>query len=291
MSSDKAFSNQDKSLNRISLGDLLSQKRPLVMGVLNITPDSFSDGGKYFDSEKAIEHGLALSAEGADIIDIGGESTRPGAQSVDSAEEMKRVLPVIEKLANSISIPVSIDTRKADVAESACRAGATIINDISGLQNEIRIADVAKRHGAYLVLMHMRGTPENMQQGIHYNNLLDEISTFLSDAATKAITAGCPKNKIIIDPGIGFGKTVEHNFFILKKLSQLTQLGYPVMIGVSRKSFIGKSLDLPVEERLEGSLAAAVYAALHEVAILRVHDVSPTVRALRIIGLIERADR
>jgi dihydropteroate synthase len=290
MNSYNASSQRSQSLNKILLSDLLAQKRPLVMGILNVTPDSFSDGGKYLDTSSAIERGLAMISEGADIIDIGGESTRPGAKHVDSAEEIGRVLPVIEKLAERITAPMSIDTRKAEVAEAACGAGATIINDISGLQNDERLAEVAKEHGAYLILMHMRGTPETMQDNIHYDDLIGEISRFLTEAANNAIRLGVSQNKIIIDPGIGFSKTVEHNFLIIKKLSQLTQLGYPVMIGVSRKSFIGKSLDLPVEERLEGSLAAAIYAALQGVVIVRAHDVLQTARALKIISLIERAD-
>jgi dihydropteroate synthase len=268
----------------------LSGNRPLVMGIVNVTPDSFSDGGMYLSSEKAIEHAHKLVEEGADIIDIGGESSRPGAISITDEEEIERVQPVLEGLIPGITVPISIDTRKAKVAKMACALGATIINDISGLRAEPEIAEVAARFETHLVLMHMRGTPDTMQVGIQYNDLLGEISSFLATAAELAMRAGVDKEKIIIDPGIGFGKTVEHNFTLIKKLDLLAKLGYPILIGVSRKSFIGKSLDLPVGERLEGSLAAAIYAAIKGAAIIRVHDVLSTVRALRILELIERAN-
>lgn len=264
-------------------------KRPLIMGILNVTPDSFSDGGKYIVSEKAIEYALAMVDEGADIIDIGGESTRPGAIATSAAEEIGRVQPVLESLLPKINVPISIDTRKSQVAEMACKAGATIINDISGLRSDDKIAAIATKYRTHLVLMHMLGTPDTMQVGIQYDDLMGDISAFLSNAADLAIKAGVEKEKIILDPGIGFGKTVDHNFTIIKKLDLLTKLGYPILIGVSRKSFIGKSLDLPVDKRLEGSLAAAIYAALKGAAIIRVHDVLATVRALKIVELIERA--
>jgi len=268
----------------------LSGNRPLVMGIVNVTPDSFSDGGMYLSSEKAIEHARKLVEEGADIIDIGGESSRPGAVSITDEEEIERVQPVLEGLIPSIAVPISIDTRKAKVAKMACELGATIINDISGLQEGPEIAEVAARFETHLVLMHMRGTPATMQVGIQYTDLIGEISSFLATAAELAMSAGVDKEKIIIDPGIGFGKTVEHNFTLIKKLDLLAKLGYPILIGVSRKSFIGKSLDLPVDERLEGSLAAAIYAAIKGAAIIRVHDVLSTVRALKILELIERAN-
>lgn len=268
----------------------LSCNRPLVMGIVNVTPDSFSDGGMYLSPEKAIEHARRLVEEGADIIDIGGESSRPGAIAITDDEEIERVKPVLEGLIPYIEVPVSIDTRKVKVAEVACEIGATIINDISGLRGEPKIAEVAARYKTYLVLMHMRGTPETMQVGIQYNDLIGEISSFLANAAELAMKAGVDRQKIIIDPGIGFGKTVEHNFTLIKKLDLLAKLGYPILIGVSRKSFIGKSLDLPVDERLEGSLTAAIYAAIKGATIIRVHDVLSTVRALKILELIERAN-
>jgi dihydropteroate synthase len=259
------------------------------MGILNVTPDSFSDGGKFNAVDKAVAHALKMIEDGADIIDIGGESTRPGAVTITAAEEIDRIQPVLEALIPEISVPISIDTRKSQVAEMACKIGATIINDISGLQNDIRIAEIAAKFQSHLILMHMQGTPETMQVGIHYNDLLNDISAFLLEASARAMKSGVAKEKIILDPGIGFGKTVDHNFIIIKKLDLLTNLGYPILIGVSRKSFIGKSLDLPVDERIEGSLAAAIYAAIKGAAIIRVHDVLPTVRALKIIELIEKA--
>jgi dihydropteroate synthase len=264
-------------------------RRPLIMGILNVTPDSFSDGGKYIAAEKAAEHALAMVEEGADIIDIGGESTRPGAIAISPIEEIGRVQPVLESLRQKISVPISIDTRKSEVAEMACKAGAPIINDISGVRNDDKIAAIAAKYGTHLVLMHMLGTPDTMQVGIQYDDLMGDISKFLLNAADLAIKAGVAKEKIILDPGIGFGKTVDHNFTIIKKLDLLTKLGYPILIGVSRKSFIGKALNLPVDKRLEGSLAAAIYATLKGAAIIRVHDVLPTVRALKVVELIERA--
>lgn len=265
-------------------------ERPLVTGILNVTPDSFSDGGRFDSVDKAVKQALLMASQGADIIDIGGESTRPGANPVSIDEELERVLPVIEGLQGEIDIPISIDTRKSEVAREACRAGAAIINDVSSLRNDKRIAEVAREYSTYLVLMHMRKTPETMQIEIHYDDLIGEISDFLLKAVGKALEIGVPKNRIIIDPGIGFGKTVEHNFSILKNIATFKNLGFPVLIGVSRKSFIGKTLDLPVDERLEGSLAAALYAVLNGASIIRVHDVLPTIRALKVIEKISGAD-
>jgi dihydropteroate synthase len=265
------------------------EKRPLIMGILNVTPDSFSDGGQYYDRDKAIEHGLAMVEQGADIIDIGGESTRPGAAEVTVEEEIGRVIPIIEKIKASSGVPISIDTRKAEVAESACSAGAVIINDISALRHDAKIAEVAARHGTYLILMHMRGTPATMQTLLDYNDLVGEISAFLDAAANVAQAAGVARSRIIIDPGIGFAKTVEHNFRIIKNIPEFKRLGYPVMIGASRKSFIGKTLNLPADERLEGSLAAAVSAFIYGADIIRAHDVLQTVRALKIAARIKEA--
>lgn len=264
--------------------------RALLMGILNVTPDSFSDGGRFIEPAKAIEHALRMAEEGADIVDIGGESSRPGAQEVSAGEELDRVMPVIEGLKGKLNKPISIDTRRSAVARAACQAGAVMINDISGLQNDPQIAATAAEFGAWLVLMHMRGTPATMQLDIHYDDLLGEIVSFLESAADKAMAAGVAKSKIIIDPGIGFGKTTGHNLTILKNLNRFVNLGYPVLIGVSRKSFIGNTLGLPVEQRLEGSLAAALYAVLKGAAIVRAHDVLETRRALKIIEAIEEAE-
>jgi dihydropteroate synthase len=270
--------------NQLPLGE-----RPLVMGILNVTPDSFSDGGYFYSIDKAVAQGILMAEQGADIIDVGGESTRPGAVPVEAKEEARRVIPVIEKLKAKINLPISIDSRKADVAEKACLAGASIINDVSALKHDARIAEVAQRFNAYLILMHMRGTPETMQDKPHYDDLVGEITDFLGEAAQQAKSYGLPAKKIIIDPGIGFGKTVEHNFRIIKNIPKFARLGYPVLIGPSRKSFIGKTLNLPVEKRLEGSLAAAVSAAIYGADIIRVHDVLPTARALRIATEIREA--
>ena len=264
-------------------------ERPLIMGILNVTPDSFSDGGKFFDSEKAIDQALYMVESGADIIDIGGESSRPGSSGISSKEELKRVLPIIKQVADKVEVPISIDTIKSDVARRALDSGASIINDISALRADKKIADVAAKHDSYLILMHMRGTPGDMQDNTEYDDIIGEISQFLKDAAQKAIKAGVSEDKIIIDPGIGFGKSVEGNFVIMKNLDRFLELGYALLVGASRKSFIGKTLDLDVDRRLEGSLAAVCYAVLNGADIVRVHDVAETKRALTIIEKIATA--
>ena len=263
--------------------------RPLIMGILNVTPDSFSENGKFFDSRKAIEHAVYMAESGADIIDIGGESSRPGSSGISAREELKRVIPIIEKVADQVEIPISIDTVKSDVARRALDAGASIINDISALRVDKKMAGVAAKHDAHLILMHMRGTPEDMQNNTEYDDIIGEISQFFEDAAQKAIKAGVSKDKIIIDPGIGFGKSVEGNFVIMKNLDRFLELGYSLLVGASRKSFIGKTLKLDVDRRLEGSLAAACYAVLNGADIVRVHDVAETKKALTIIEKIATA--
>ena len=280
----------------ISLAPLMGERRlnfarPLVMGIVNVTPDSFSDGGQFFDKDKAIEHALQLAEEGADIIDIGGESTRPGADKVSVEEELSRVIPVIEAVADKIKILVSIDTYKSEVAAKALEAGATIINDIYALRFDEKIGNVAAKAGAYLILMHMRGTPSDMQQNTKYDDLIGETSSYLAAAAKKSIGLGVSSSKIIIDPGIGFGKSPEGNFAILKNLHRFLGLGYPLMVGVSRKSFIGKTLNLEMRERLEGSIAAACYSVLNGADIVRTHDVAATRKALTIIEHITGAAR
>jgi dihydropteroate synthase len=262
-------------------------QRPLIMGVVNVTPDSFSDGCDFLERDKAVEHVLRLVEEGADIIDIGGESTRPNAQRISVDEELERVMPVIETVAPIINIPLSIDTTRSEVAARALDAGVTIVNDVSALHFDEKIGEVAAKHKAYLILMHMRGTPADMQHNTKYKDLIGEIYSYLSSAAEKAIASGMAREKIIIDPGIGFGKSVDGNFTILKNLHRFLDLGYPVMVGASRKSFIGKKLE--IEERIEGSLAAACYAVLNGADIVRVHDVAETKRALEIIEHISGA--
>jgi len=283
-------SNQVMSNEKKPAFDLQLDKQPLVMGILNVTPDSFSDGGKFYDPAKAADHAFLMAEQGADIIDIGGESSRPGAMQISVSEEIDRVLPVLEMLKSDLNIPISIDTRHSEVASKACQAGASIINDISGLAHDENIAEVAAETNSYLILMHMRGTSATMQINIHYDNLIKDISDYLAKAAAKAIAKGVSRDRIIIDPGIGFGKTVEHNFSLLKHVPEFMKLGFPVLIGVSRKSFIGKTLDVDIDERLEGSLAAAVYAVSKGASIIRVHDVLQTVRAMTIIRKITEAE-
>jgi len=250
--------------------------RPLVMGVLNVTPDSFSDGGRWLDPEAAIAHGLALAAEGADVVDVGGESTRPGAAEVPADEERRRVVPVIGALASQVR--VSVDTRKAEVAEAALAAGATILNDVSA-----SLYEVAAAHGAGWVAMHMRGTPATMQQQAAYDDVVAEVRAFLVDRAEKAVAAGV--GEVWIDPGLGFAKTADHNLSLLRHLDDLVATGHPVLVGASRKSFIGRLTgDAPVDDRLEASLALAVWAMKKGAAMVRVHDVRATVQAARLVA-------
>jgi dihydropteroate synthase len=257
------------------------------MGVLNVTPDSFSDGGRYFDRKKAITRALEMAAEGADIIDVGGESTRPGAKDVGAAEELDRVIPVIEGIAGRTKAIVSIDTRKALVAEKAVEKGARIINDVSGLRHDPRMAPVAAKSGAMLILMHMKGTPADMQVRPFYRDLIKEIKAGLRHSIALAKAAGVRERRIIIDPGIGFGKTVEHNLIILNRLGDFMALGRPICVGVSRKSFIGRILALEdPDERLAGTIGACAVAIAKGADILRVHDVKEAVQAAAIADSI-----
>ena len=253
--------------------------RVLIMGILNVTPDSFSDGGRFLSPDAAVERALAMEKEGADIIDVGGESARPGADPVPVEEELRRVLPVLERLRGKLRIPISIDTTKAEVAEAALRAGASIVNDISALRFDPAMAPLVAKFGAGLVLMHMLGTPKTMQQAPHYEDVVTEVRDFLAERAQYAQSQGIPREAIAVDPGIGFGKTVEHNLELLRRLPELVELGFPVLVGPSRKSFIGAILGLGVEERLEGTLAACAVAVVRGADILRVHDVKEVRRA------------
>jgi len=259
--------------------------RTLVMGVLNVTPDSFSDGGEFFSFDRAVAHAEQMVAEGADIIDVGGESTRPGSEFVSEAEEMRRVIPVIERLSSAISIPISIDTTKSSVARAALTAGAEIVNDISGLRFEPALGDDVARAGAGLVLMHSRGTPKVMQQMPPAEDIITEVVDGLRAAVGIATDRGVSRDQIAIDPGIGFGKTVTQNLELIAKLDQIAGAfpDLPVMIGTSRKSFIGKLLDnAPVEDRLSGTIASTVAAVMKGAHIVRVHDVKQAVHAVRI---------
>lgn len=260
------------------------------MGVLNVTPDSFSDGGRFFDRDLAVRRAIEMAVEGADIIDVGGESTRPGSKEVPVEEEIRRVVPVIEKLAGSIKAEISVDTRKSMVAEAALKAGASIINDVSGLRHDKDMARIAAKYGAAMILMHMRGTPENMQDSPEYSDLIGEIKNSLRSSSDEAFKAGVNKDSIAIDPGIGFGKTVEHNLEILNRLEEFKDLGLPLCIGVSRKSFIGKLLDKPVaEDRLAGTIATCVAAVMKGARIIRAHDVKAVKDAIiiteKILGI------
>jgi len=258
-------------------------ERVRIMGILNVTPDSFSDGGQYLRPTAALERGLAMIEEGADIIDVGGQSSRPGSSPVSEEEELKRVVPVVARIHEEWEGPISIDTYRARVAEEAISAGAAIVNDITAFRADPEIAGVVARFGAACVLMHMQGTPETMQDSPSYDDLMGEIAAFLADAVARANRAGIGEDQIAVDPGIGFGKTTEHNLAILHRLPELRVLGKPLLVGPSRKSFIGNVLDLPIDERLEGTLAASAYAVAQGARILRVHDVRPTIRAARLV--------
>lgn len=272
-------------------------RRTLIMGIVNITPDSFSDGGHFYTPEKAIAQGLRLVEEGADLLDIGGESTRPYSDPVDAAEEKNRVLPVIESLAKQVDVPISIDTTKASVALAAVDSGATIINDISALRIDSKMAATAAQARVPLILMHMKGSPENMQVNPVYDDLIPEILTFLEEAIQKAVSAGVAPDKIILDPGIGFGKTVDHNLEIMNHIDRLLSLGKPVLIAASRKAFIRQLVKKPGEKDIDplcaevawGTQATVAAAAMQGAHMVRVHDVARTRATLAVIDAISAA--
>jgi dihydropteroate synthase len=271
-------------------------KKTYIMGILNVTPDSFSDGGKFFSIYDAVNHALRIQNEGADIIDIGGQSTRPGAKEVTVEEEKRRVIPVLEKLSRKIKIPISVDTSRSEVAKEALKLGAKMVNDVTALRGDKNLARIVAHYNVPICLMHMMGEPRNMQENPNYKDVIKEISVFLKERADCAISCGIKKDKIIIDPGLGFGKRtgkgVEDNCEILRCLSEFKILDYPIMVGASRKAFIGnvcgKDTQLPVTDRLEGSLAAACVAAFNGADIVRVHDVKETRRCLDIVDRIIR---
>ena len=272
--------------------------RTCIMGVVNVTPDSFSDGGQFFDHGVAVAHGVRLADEGADIIDIGGESTRPFSDGVSAAEEIDRVAPVIEQIAARVDTPISIDTTKAEVAEKALRAGATIINDVSALRFDPGLAEVAVEFDAPLILMHMLGDPGTMQADPHYDDVAGEINSFLSDAVARAISLGVSRDQLVVDPGIGFGKTIAHNLSLIKHLSGFADLDLPVLIGTSRKAFIRRILADKTGDELapqspevasgtQATVAAAIFNGAH---IVRVHDVAPTVATAKLVDAILAAE-
>jgi dihydropteroate synthase len=289
--------NRRKFQLRLPSRTLSLGERTLVMGVLNVTPDSFSDGGKFIDPQQAIDHALAMERGGADLVDLGGESTRPGSGSTSVETELARILPVLHGLRGVLKIPISIDTRKAAVAEAALAAGAEIINDVSGLKNDPRSVEVAARRGVPLILMHMRGEPRTMQKVPFARDVMKDVSSGLGASIAVARKAGVRKSQIVIDPGIGFGKSFEQNYELLRKLPELAKLGYPLLVGTSRKGFLGAALakdgkSAPPEERIWATAATVAASILGGAHIVRVHDVPEMAQVARvsdfILGVPER---
>jgi dihydropteroate synthase len=276
-------------LELVCKGHRLSLDRVVLMGVLNVTPDSFSDGGLWLDPEAAIPHALEMVSEGAGIVDVGGESTRPGAQPVSEQEELQRVLPVVDALASQVGVPISIDTRKPAVAEAAIDAGASIVNDTSGEEFDPAMDEVAARTGAALVVMHSRGTPDTMKTLTDYDDVVRETNAFLTRRAEEAAEAGVPTSSIALDPGIGFAKTPAQSLELLARLDELVGTGWPVVVGTSRKSFIGATLGLPEGERLEGTAATVAWAVARGARVVRVHDVEAMARVVRMTEAVAGA--
>ncbi len=264
---------------------ILNFERTLIMGILNVTPDSFSDGGRFVDTGKAVEHAKRMVEEGADIIDVGGESTRPGSEPVTWEKELERAGPVIERLVEEVKVPISIDTYKPEVAQKCIELGAHMVNDITGLRNR-EMVGLISRERVPVIAMHMKGYPKTMQENPVYNDVVVEIKEFFSERLSEAGKAGI--KDVIIDPGIGFGKTVEHNLQIIKRLREFKELGCPIMVGPSRKSFIGSITGLPASERLEGTIASVTLSVMNGANIVRVHDVKECKRALKVVESILR---
>ena len=263
-------------------------KRTHVMGILNVTPDSFSDGGRYLEREKAIEHGIAMARDGADIIDVGGESTRPYSKKISVDEEMERVIPVIEALSRELNIPICIDTYKSEIAKKAIQAGASMINDISAFRIDPDLIPVVQESGVPVILMHMKGTPDSMQDNPTYDDLMGEILDFLKNAVDRALNGGINEDMIIIDPGIGFGKTFDHNLQIINTLHKFHSLGRPILLGTSRKAFIGHILDKEPQDRDTGTMATIAAGVMNGAHIVRVHDVKKGVETVKVIDAIKR---
>ena len=268
---------------------LVNPDRVLIQGILNITRDSFSDGGLYLNSKKAFDKAINLLGDGCDIIDIGGESSRPGSTPISSQEEIDRIIPVIEKIKNEVECLISVDTYKANVADEAIKYGANIVNDITGLSHDPNMIDLVVKNNIPVILMHMQGTPKFMQKNPFYHNVIDEISTFFKKQIEKLDKKGFSHDKIILDPGIGFGKTLQHNLKILKNIDIICNLGFHTLIGTSRKSFIGDILNCTPEKRLEGTISSNLYAIIQGVKIIRVHDVLEMRKALTILEKILKA--
>jgi dihydropteroate synthase len=278
---------------KLRTGTLILGERTLVMGVLNVTPDSFSDGGKYEEPEIAMEHALEMERAGADLIDIGGESTRPGSEETPASQELDRILPVLEGLRGRLKIPVSVDTRRSTIAELAICAGAEIINDVSGLRNDARMTEVAAKHGVPLILMHMRGESGTMQRGPFARDVMKDVARGLRESVAKARKAGVGKSQIILDPGIGFGKSYAQNYELIEKLPVLAPLGYPLLVGSSRKGFLGATLardgkPAPPEERIWGTAATVTASILGGAHIIRVHDVAEMAQVARVADCVVR---
>ena len=268
---------------------LVIDRRPLVMGIVNVTPDSFSDGGKHADTEAAVARGLELVRQGADILDIGGESTRPGSLPVPLEEELRRVIPVIQALAQQTAVPLSVDTSKAEVGRQSLSAGAQVINDVTAMTGDLDMAEVARKSKAGLIFMHMKGTPATMQQNPQYQDAVDEIGGYFQERLDFTMKVGIAREQIVLDPGIGFGKTSDHNLEILARLEEFQKFQRPVCLGVSRKGFVGRLLNnRPVERRVAGSLAAIAYAMTRRaVQVVRVHDVEETRDVVNVIHAIQ----
>ena len=276
----------DISWNNFSLD---FSRKTYLMGILNVTPDSFSDGGLHFDRSSAVDGAMRMVDDGADIVDIGGESSRPGSDPVSLEEELSRTIPIIKSLSSKLSVPISIDTYKAEVARRAIDAGASIVNDISGLRFDPQMPEVVARYGVPVVIMHMKGSPKNMQKNPSYTALIPEILEYFISRTASAIKAGIPAGRIIIDPGIGFGKTFDHNLEIIHNLEKFTSLGRPILIGPSRKAFIGKILgDAPATDRMEGTAAAVAISIMHGANIVRVHDVKEMAKVAKVADSIKR---
>lgn len=273
-------------LRKIGNKEFDFSKKTFVMGILNVTPDSFSDGGRYIDLQESEKRIINIIKEGADIIDIGAESSRPGSDPVNEQEEWKRLEPILKNLRNKINIPISLDTYKSSIAKKALEMGVEIINDISGLKKDPKMAETVSKYNAYIIIMHMRGNPKNMQDKVYYENVVEEVIQELKESIKIAKKYGIKDEKIILDPGIGFGKRQDDNLNLLKNLDKIVSLGYPVLVGASRKRFIGDILESKVEDRLEGSLAVASYSAVKGASIMRVHDVAETVKTFKIINAI-----
>ena len=266
----------------------LAVDRPLIMGIVNVTPDSFFDGGRFYDPQQAVAHAVQLVEEGADLLDIGAESTRPGALPVDEEEEHRRLIPVVAAVAKAVSVPISVDTSKAAVARAAIDAGAVMINDVTALRGDTTMVEVVAKTGAGLVLMHMQGTPETMQRSPHYDDVIEDITRFLAERARFAMDRGIAHERIVLDPGIGFGKTLTHNVDLLANLDAFLQLGFPLLVGPSRKGFIGQLTRQSPGGRAWGTAGVVALAVEHGANILRVHDVAPMKDVVTVADAIAR---